>query len=235
MFKLNNENQNLANKSLTGYIKNKITGGKMLSALRETKHFHPATKEWVNSVYFYNKDFLKTMPAADNAVNRLIKSYFSLSPILNKKKSRRVELRFKRLSLNRVLVSKAEMKHTNNKVVVTVYLYNKNKKTMLYRLKKLYNSLYFSVEKKITSLKTSEINKITRFAPNNITPSASEKTRDEAHFARFALNNSNVNKNGLKITNYYYDKNVKLDRSEFLARREKKNNALLASRKNSWL
>lgn len=223
MFKLNNENQIVGNKSLTEFIKKKFTGGK---ALNKTKHFHPATKEWVNSVYFYNKDFLKTMPAADNAVNRLIKSYFSISPILNKKKTRRVELRFKRLSLNRVLVSKAEMKHTNNKVVVTVYLYNKNKKTMLYRLKNLYNSLYYSVGKKITSLKTSEINKNTT---NNITPSANAAREIIRDGDRFALNDSNVNKGGLKITNYYYDENVKLDR------RVKKKNAFIASRKNSWL
>ena len=216
MFKLNEENQIVTNKSLIEYVKNKYTGRKTRSALNETKHFHPATKEWVNSVYFYNKDFLKTMPAADNAVNRLIKSYFSISPILNKKKSRRVEMRFKRLSLNRVLVSKAEMKHTNNKVVVTVYLYNKKKKTLLERLKKLYNSLYFSLEaqeKKITSLKTSEINNIT----TNKTPTANaeqaalasrEKISDGA---RFALNDSNVNKSDLNITNYIYDKKVKLD------------------------
>jgi len=63
----------------------------------------------------------------DKIVNKLIKSYFNLSPLYNNKKSSRVQVRFKRLSLNRILVSRAEMKHTNNKVIVTVYLYNKNK------------------------------------------------------------------------------------------------------------
>jgi len=159
MFKLNNEKQIVPNQSLTGFNGSaaKYTGRKTRFGLNETNHFHPATKEWVNSVYFFNKDFLKTIPHADNAVNRLIKSYFSISPILNKKKSRRVELRFKRLSLNRILVSKAEMKHTNNKVVVTVYLYNKEKKTLLYRLKNLYNTLYFSNKKPSTPTITSRL------------------------------------------------------------------------------
>lgn len=106
----------------------------------ETRHFPPATNEWINSIYSFNKNLIKTLPITDNIVNRLIKSYFSLSPLINKRKSKRVQIRFRRLSLNRILVSKAEMKHTNNKVIITVYLYNRNKKFLIYKLKNLYKT-----------------------------------------------------------------------------------------------
>jgi len=117
----------------------------------ETRHYPPATKEWFNSIYSYNKNFIKTLPIVDKIVNKLIKSYFNLSPLFNNKKSSRVQVRFKRLSLNRILVSRAEMKHTNNKVIITVYLYNKNKKFFLYKLKNLYKTFIFRIRKKIPS------------------------------------------------------------------------------------
>ena len=37
------------------------------------------------------------------------------------------------------------MKHTNNKVIITVYLYNKNKKFFLYKLKDLYKTFLFKI------------------------------------------------------------------------------------------
>ena len=113
----------------------------------ETRHYPPATKEWVNSIYSFNKNYTKTLPATDSIVNRLIKSYLSLFPLNKGKKSKRIQLRFKRLSLNTILVSKAEMKHTSNKVIITVYMYNKNKKFLFYKLKNLYKTFLFSIFK----------------------------------------------------------------------------------------
>lgn len=88
----------------------------------------------------------------DKIVNKLIKSYFNLTPLHNNKKSSRVSIRFRRLSLNRIMVSRAEIKHTNNKVIITVYLYNKNQKFFLYKLKNLYKKLLFRARKNIPSL-----------------------------------------------------------------------------------
>ena len=111
----------------------------------ETRHYPPASEEWHNSIYSYNKNLTKTLPIVDNTVYNLIKSYFNLNPLTNNKKSSRVQVRFRRLSLNRILVSRAEMKHTNNKVIITVYLYNKNKKFFLYKLKDLYKTFLFKI------------------------------------------------------------------------------------------
>lgn len=111
----------------------------------ETIHYPPASLEYNDSVYSYNKNGTKTLPIVDNTVNKLIKSYFNLNPLTNNKKSSRVQRRFRRLSLNRILVSRADMKHTSNKVVITVYLYNKNKKFFLYKLKDLYKTFLFKI------------------------------------------------------------------------------------------
>jgi len=125
------DNKNGLSSSASQEIKEKIG---------QAKHCPPVSQEWINSVYSYNKTFTKALPMTDNIVNRLIKSYFSLTPLFKGKKSKRVQIRFRRLSLNKVLVSKAEMKHTNNKVIITVYLYNKNKKFLIYKLKNLYKT-----------------------------------------------------------------------------------------------
>jgi len=110
------------------------------SNTRNISNNPPLIREWINGVYSFNKNLTKTLPIADNAVNRLIKSYFSLIPLHKGKKTKRIERRFRRLSLNRILVSKAEIKHTNNKVLITVYLYNNKKKILYKKLKKLYDS-----------------------------------------------------------------------------------------------
>jgi hypothetical protein len=77
---------------------------------------------------------------ADKVTLKLIKSYFNLySPKLEKSvKSSRVRRRLRRLSTNRILISRPELKHTTSKVVITVYVYNRQK---IYYLRKLGNIL----------------------------------------------------------------------------------------------
>ena len=49
--------------------------------------------------------------------------------------------RLRRLSTNRILVSRPELKHTSDKVRLTIYLYNRQKTYLLNRLKKI-NSIF---------------------------------------------------------------------------------------------
>ena len=56
---------------------------------------------------------------------------------MRKARSRRYRVRKVRLSTNRILVSRAELKHTNNKVVITVYVYNNEKKYYFNKMKKI--------------------------------------------------------------------------------------------------
>ena len=53
------------------------------------KHLHPQNKEWVNNIYYYNKNNVKHLPALDNTTNKLIKSYFNF---FNKRKKRKLML-----------------------------------------------------------------------------------------------------------------------------------------------
>ena len=106
---------------------------------RKIKHYSPASKEWSNSVYAYFKNTNKMYTSLDKTVSKLIKSYFnSYSNKLKKKikkiRSRRVRVKEARLSTNRILVSKAELKHTNDKVMFTIYVYNNEKKSYLNKI-----------------------------------------------------------------------------------------------------
>ena len=91
------------------------------------RHYVPASQEWFSSIYVYNNKAIKLLPTLDKVTFKLVKSYFNFySRKLEKKiKSRRLRVRGRRLSINRMLISRAELKHTNDKVVVTIYVYNR--------------------------------------------------------------------------------------------------------------
>ena len=103
------------------------------------KHYPPANKEWFNSIYCYNENTTKLLPIADHVILKLVKSYFNLySRKLEKKiKSRRLRIRVRRLSTNRILVSRPEVKHTNDKVIITIYIYNRQKKYYLNKINRI--------------------------------------------------------------------------------------------------
>lgn len=109
----------------------------------QTRHYPPANQEWFNSIYAFNKSTTKLLPIADKVILKLIKSYFNLySRKLEKNiKSRYLRhlrrMRVRRLSTNRILVSRPELKHTNDKVVITLYVYNRQKKYYLNKIKRI--------------------------------------------------------------------------------------------------
>lgn len=122
-------------------LKNKINLSKYYKKgieIAQTRHYPPANKEWFNSIYAYNKNTIKLLPVADKVTLRLLKSYFNLYNLELEKKigSPRLRRRLRRLSTNRILISRPELKHTSDKVVITVYVYNRQK---IYYLRKLHN------------------------------------------------------------------------------------------------
>lgn len=101
------------------------------------KYLPPVAKEWKNSVYNYNSNNFVNYPVYDLKINSLIKSYFNLyfthkflnhKYISRKKKSR---------SFNKIYVSKAEIKHTNSKAIITIYVYNRERFLLLKKITKL--------------------------------------------------------------------------------------------------
>jgi hypothetical protein len=106
------------------------------------KHFPPATKEWFNSIYAYNSNSVKNLSIADKTLSKLIKSYFNFSFNKNILKSKRIAMRFKRLLIKKIFVSKAEIKHTSSKVIITLYVYNEEKRFLNNKIKKLTSIIF---------------------------------------------------------------------------------------------
>jgi hypothetical protein len=94
---------------------------------REYKHFPPSIREWNNSIYVFNKKSLDFLPQATILSSKLIKNYFNLynSNIDYKLRTSSLSLRDRSLSSNKIHLSNGEFKHTNNKVIITLYVYNR--------------------------------------------------------------------------------------------------------------
>ena len=107
------------------------------NTLAPARYFPSATKEWFNSVYSYNSNYIKNLPIADKNLSMLIKSYFNLFLSKRYLNFKPMTIRFKRLSLNNILVSRAELKHTSNKIIITLYVYNEEKRLLLKKIKRL--------------------------------------------------------------------------------------------------
>ena len=102
------------------------------------KDLIPAVRNWKSSVYAYNKNAISLIPIKSRFVMKLIKGYFnsyhlSLESLLRKDRLRR---RYRKISTNRIFISDGEFKHTNDKVNITLYVYNKQKLNYLLKLKK---------------------------------------------------------------------------------------------------
>lgn len=131
------------------YIKNnnKIIPSKIkISDVGNTKYFPPVSKEWKNSIYVFNPNNLKNFPVYDININSLIKNFFNLQFnykfLLKKYKS----YRLRSASFNKIYASKAEIKHTNNKAILTVYVYNREKISLLKKIRLLNKSFYNQVK-----------------------------------------------------------------------------------------
>jgi Mitochondrial ribosomal protein (VAR1) len=111
------------------YYNKKIERQKINSQEKHNKHYPSAVREWNNSIYVFNKNAINLIPQTTELVNKLIKSYFNLYnfKLERKIRSNRLLRRLRKLSSNKIYVSNGEFKHTNNKVVITLYLFNRQK------------------------------------------------------------------------------------------------------------
>jgi hypothetical protein len=64
--------------------------------------------------------------------------------------------KFRKLSTNKIFLSNGEFKHTNDKVSITLYIYNRQKYNYLYKLKKRYVKLFSKIRflKKLNLIKS---------------------------------------------------------------------------------
>lgn len=126
------------------------------------KDFVPAVRDWKNSIYVYNKNALSLIPVASRLVIKLIKGYlnsYNLN-IESKLRSSRLRRRNRKLSTNKIFLSEGEFKHTNDKVNITLYVYNKQKLNYLSKLRKRYTRLFNNIRfiKKLQLIRSQGMN-----------------------------------------------------------------------------
>jgi hypothetical protein len=118
-------------------------------------YYNPSySKEWKDSLYFYNKYNRINTTLRVKTVNKIIIEYFNLffnkNFIKNWKNIRYIK-NFKGLSHYKLYIGKVEIKHTNFKSMITVYVCDKDKQILLsFIKKKLY--VIFILLKKIISV-----------------------------------------------------------------------------------
>lgn len=119
-------NNNLNNNSKTISLKRKV------GDLGNIKYFPSFSKEWKNIIYSFNKNKLNNIPSNTVNINRIIKSYFDLYfkhyKFSGSKKF--VLLKRRRNFLRKIHISNTEIKHTNNKAIITLYIVNREKKVL---------------------------------------------------------------------------------------------------------
>jgi hypothetical protein len=106
--------------------------------------YSPAdSKEWKNKIYFFNQNNLKNLPVYDIIINKLLKSYFNIyfknKVILKKYISRK----FIRSSFNKIYISKPEIRHTNSKAIITIYVFNRENISLMKNIRKLKKNFIF--------------------------------------------------------------------------------------------
>lgn len=150
---------NIKNNSKKISLKNDLT------TVGKVKVLPSFSKEWKSTVYSYNKNLIKNMANDNLNLDNIIKSYFNLyfkqdTKYLTNKWKLRI-LRNKQKSFSKIFVSNAEIKHSNRKAKVTLYIVNREKVVtknkyfilnqlfMKHKLNKYYSNLY---NKKIVKL-----------------------------------------------------------------------------------
>jgi hypothetical protein len=122
------KNLNIKNKSVPFNIQDNSVG--------DIKYFPADSKEWNNKIYFFNYNYMQNLFIYDMNVYKLIKNYFSMYFKKNLVFKRALAPKRKDLSLNKVYISKPEIKHTNSKAVITIYVYNRENFSILKNIKK---------------------------------------------------------------------------------------------------
>jgi len=128
----NTKTKKIINKPLT-YIYND-TG--------KSRHFTPAAQEWFNSIYAYDHNYIKSLPVADKNLMSLLKSYFNMQIKDEIIKNKRNLIKNRRVSTKRVFIGRGELKHSNNKVIITFYVYNTEAMFLWGNVKKAWEILY---------------------------------------------------------------------------------------------
>jgi hypothetical protein len=162
---------------------------------KSLKHFPSSIREWNNSIYVYNKNAINLIPTVTLSAINLIKSYFNLYNYVLERKMRkeRLLLRLRRLSSNKIYVSTGEFKHTNNNVIITLYLYNRQKHNYILKIKKEYLKVFKLYKKRLNK----KFNLINLLALESI-----KKANKDKYLIIKTLNNTQTFSNSKSLSEY---------------------------------
>jgi hypothetical protein len=90
-------------------------------------YYPSSSKEWFNSIYSYHKSYSKLLIVYTFKLNEMLSSYCNMYLYRTKVLFKRRRHNKSRYSANRVYVSRPELKHTNTKILIILYTYNKKK------------------------------------------------------------------------------------------------------------
>ena len=173
---------NLLNKKSNFIVENKITNftqnrgdkiGYQEKINRENlkknsiQYYPSSNKEWSNSIYAFNKSYIKSLVNADKIVNNLFKSYINILTSKLKTLFKRRRVRNNRFSANRIYISRAEMKHTNAKVIITLYAYNKQKYIFNRKIRSIAKNIYAKKQKENIRSFKNHIKSMVKFFVSN--------------------------------------------------------------------
>lgn len=126
---------NLNNNSKTIELKTKKND------LFYSKYLPSFSKEWKNSIYSFDKRVLSNIPSFTENINKIIISYFNL--FFKQRKfaylNKFILLRRRRNFLRRIFTSNTEIKHTNSKVIITLYIFNRERNLLKKKYIKMNN------------------------------------------------------------------------------------------------
>lgn len=208
----------------------------------ENKHYPPAVKEWSDSVYTYNKNFLKSLPSKDTMANKIIKSYFNLTDCKHLARSKRMRSLIRKLSENNLYLGKPEFKQTNDNVAITVYTLDKERQLILkkifHNIRKWENIRQIKGRSSINTYNTYDywrnkysLNKSLRRIENNILVN-SKAGQIKNKFLPSSSNNLNLlslkSKHLFKINRAHY---LKARSNKYALKRIRKNNFLMPEKR----
>ncbi|KAH8836183.1 ribosomal protein S3 (mitochondrion) [Drechmeria coniospora] len=191
-------NNNLKNNSRTIALRNKV------GDIGKTKYLPSFSKEWKNIVYSYNKNNLKNIPMNDVNINKIIQSYFNLYFKDHKYVGSKnyILLKRRRNFLRRIYVSNAEIKHTNNKAIITLFTVNREKKILKNKYLKINKKVSKNLIKRYFLLYKRNIETIYEILKN---------TKNEYTFVSIGTQGDKISKrNFLKYKLEYLNKFIKL-------------------------
>ena len=135
MYNLETKNKNQALALNTKGNKAALPDKILNSKVGKNKLFSPANKEWKNSTYAYNKNSIRSISILDKMAGKMIKGYFNLSNRKKIARSKRMRTLIRRSTVKRLFVSRPEIKQSADKVMITVYTFDREKQ---FYIRKLY-------------------------------------------------------------------------------------------------